>query len=233
VTPLPAKAALPVPILFSWTGCYIGVEGGGNWGSSEHIAKSGPFIQSITGKFDLSGGIAGGTVGCNVQLSNFVIGVEDDFSWTGQTGSVFEMVPFNSTTTAATREKWLETLRGRFGYTPVERFMIYGTAGVAWARVDADVSNPAFGTFTDSLTRTGWAAGLGGEWAAWSGPFGDLTFKLEWLHVGFTPHNYFDAQITTPTGEIIVTREVKISDDMFRVGMNLKFNWTGAVVSRY
>jgi hypothetical protein len=79
----------------------------------------------------------------------------------------------------------------------------------------------------------GWVAGLGGEWAAWSGPIGDLTFKVEWLHVGFTPHNYFDPQVLAPNAQIIVSREVKVSDDMFRVGMNLKFNWTGAPSSGY
>src|SRR5262249_11277440 len=86
---MPAKAPLPVPVIFSWTGCYIGVEGGGQRGKSEQIAQSGVNSgQTITGSFDLSGGIAGGTVGCNVQMSNFVIGVENDFSWTNKNGSV-------------------------------------------------------------------------------------------------------------------------------------------------
>jgi outer membrane immunogenic protein len=116
-TPMPGKVAMPAPILFSWTGCYIGVEGGGNWGSSEQIAKSGPFAPStITGKVNLSGGIAGGTVGCNVQVSDFIISLEDDFSWTDKKGSVFNLPPFDTTTTSAPKERWLETLRGRFGY---------------------------------------------------------------------------------------------------------------------
>ena len=37
---VPVKAALPAPVIFSWTGCYIGVEGGGNWGGSSQIARS-------------------------------------------------------------------------------------------------------------------------------------------------------------------------------------------------
>jgi outer membrane immunogenic protein len=228
-TPMPTKAPMPVPILFSWTGCYIGVEGGGNWGKSEHIAKSGPFLQTITGQYDLSGGIAGGTVGCNVQLSNFVIGIENDFSWTNKQGSAINLLPFDTTSTSSTREKWLDTLRGRFGYVPWERFMIYGTAGVAFANIQAAVSNPAFGSVTDSQVRPGWVAGIGGEWAAWSGPFGDLTFKLEYLHVGFVSHNYFDPAVLVATGATVVSRQVDVRDDMVRVGMNLKFNWAGAV----
>src|ERR1700722_984622 len=81
---LPVASPIPgpfvVPPIFSWTGCYVGVEGGGNWGRSEQVARAGTFAGStITGGFDLSGGIAGGTVGCNYQLgSSFVIGIEND-----------------------------------------------------------------------------------------------------------------------------------------------------------
>jgi outer membrane immunogenic protein len=233
VTPLPTKVAMPVPILFSWTGCYIGAEGGGNWGHSEHIAKSGDFgLQTITGKFDLSGGIAGGTVGCNIQTSNFVLGIENDISWTNKSGSVRNLLPFDTTSTSSTREKWIDTFRGRFGYTPIERFMVYVTAGVAWARADVSVFNPAFGTVTDSQMRAGWVAGLGGEWAAWSGPFGDVTLKLEWLHADFDAHNFFDTPVAVPTGTV-VTRSVKLTDDMFRAGVNVKFNWGGPVVANY
>ena len=76
---MPVKAPLPVPVIFSWTGCYIGVEGGGNWGRSAQIARIAGGVNdglTITGKFDLNGGIAGGTVGCNLH----VLGGENDFS---------------------------------------------------------------------------------------------------------------------------------------------------------
>src|ERR1700682_5057391 len=132
VLALSTTASAPALVIFSWSGCYVGVEGGGNWGRSEQIARSGAFVNSpITGKFDLSGGIAGGTVGCNFQTSNFVFGIENDFSWTNKRVSVFDLPPFNVTTTSSTREKWIDTLRPRFGYA-WDRYMIYGTVGVAW-----------------------------------------------------------------------------------------------------
>ena len=78
-SPMPAPMAAPV--IFSWTGCYIGVEGGGNWGRSEQISRSGATAGlHITGGFDLSGGLVGGTVGCNYQTGSFVIGIENDYS---------------------------------------------------------------------------------------------------------------------------------------------------------
>jgi outer membrane immunogenic protein len=233
----PVKAALPAPVIFSWTGCYIGVEGGGNWGSSSQIARSGPFAnQPITGNFDLSGGIAGGTVGCNVQVSNFVLGAENDFSWTNKSGSVPDQPPFLAGTTSSTREKWIDTFRGRFGYA-IDRFMVYGTAGVAFAGTQVVVSNPAaFGSVTSSKDRTGWVLGVGGEYAIWADAFADVTLKLEYLHAGFESKQYFNPPVAR-NGVTIDTRDTKLSDDMVRAGVNVKFNWgtppSGSVVARY
>jgi outer membrane immunogenic protein len=220
----PARVGLSAPIIFSWTGCYVGAEGGGAWGSSEHVVQSGTIAgTTITGKFDLSGAIAGGTVGCNLQLSNFVIGIENDYSWTNKQGSAFNIPPFDPTTTSTTREKWIDTLRGRFGYVPWDRVMVYGTGGIAWAGTSVDVSNPAFGLFSDSKVRTGWVVGVGGEWAAWSAPGFDLTFKLEWLHADFDRSQYFSTPIVVG-GATVVTRDVRLTDELVRLGMNVKFN---------
>jgi hypothetical protein len=91
-----------------------------------------------------------------------VIGIENDYSWTNKQGSAFNIPPFDPTTTSTTREKWIDTLRGRFGYIPWDRVMVYGTGGIAWAGTSVDVSNPAFGLFSESKVRTGWVVGVGG-----------------------------------------------------------------------
>jgi outer membrane immunogenic protein len=229
--PIPAPVAMPVPVLFTWSGCYIGVEGGGIWGHSE-VVRTGGLSASMTGQYSLTGGIAGGTLGCNVQLSNFVVGIENDYSWTDKKGSALDLAPFDPTVTHTTRESWIDTLRGRFGWTPVERFMVYATAGIAAVGTHLDVSSPTLGIVTESKSRLGWTVGGGGEWAAWSGPFGDLTFKLEYLHIGFRPDTYF----STPAivgGVQIFARDVHLSDDMVRAGVNLKFNWGNPVSAQY
>ena len=227
----PMKAALPAPILFSWTGCYVGVEGGGAWGQGEQAAKSGPNSgQTLTGGMSIKGAIAGGTIGCNIQMSNFVVSGEADFSWTNKRGSINDLPPFNTATISETREKWLDTFRGRFGYA-IDRFMVYGTAGVAYAGSEVRVSNPAFGTLAESRPRTGWVAGLGGEFAVWTGGAFDVTLKVEYLHVGFEEKRYFVPEVAV--GAFTVeTRSVKLTDDIVRGGLNVKFNW-GPVVARY
>src|SRR3972149_2021826 len=84
---LPAKAPIykaPVAVAYNWTGCYLGVAGGGNWGRSRHENSAGP----ITDSFNLSGGIIGGTLGCNYQFDRtWLVGLETDFSWTNKRGS--------------------------------------------------------------------------------------------------------------------------------------------------
>jgi outer membrane immunogenic protein len=228
----PMKAALPAPILFSWTGCYVGAEGGGAWGQGEQMASAGPFNgQTITGGMTIKGGIAGGTVGCNVLLSNFVVSGEADFSWTNKRGSVHDLPPFNTVSVSETREKWLDTFRGRFGYA-IDRFMVYGTAGVAVAGTTVSVTNPAFGTVSESRDRTGWVAGVGGEFAVWTAGAFDVTLKVEYLHVGFETKQYINPSVLTTAGTTVVTRDTKLTDDIVRAGLNVKFNW-GPVVARY
>jgi outer membrane immunogenic protein len=112
--------------------------------------------------------------------------------------------------------------------------LLYGTGGAAFAGTDVVVSNPAFGSISDSQSRIGWIVGGGGEWAAWTGPWGALTFKLEYLHADFGGELYVNPPITVATGTI-ATRDVRLTDDMVRVGMNLKFNWgwESPVVAKY
>jgi len=228
------KAPVFAPAVFSWTGCYIGVEGGGNWGQSQQTARTGPAVgASMTGNFNLSGGIVGGTIGCNYQVSNVVLGIENDYSWTNKQGAVQQIAPFDPGVVNSTREKWIDTLRGRAGFA-IDRFMVYGTAGAAFAGTDVTVSNPAFGAVTSAQTRAGWVAGIGGEWAALVDSWGAVTFKLEYLHADFGTKQYFNPALLLAGGNAtVVTRDVKLTDDMVRAGVNVKLNWGGPVVAKY
>ena len=66
--------------VYSWTGCYLGLEGGGNWGNSQAYYENQTFPQVVglpdTNGIKLSGGLFGGTVGCSLHLTNWVVGIE-------------------------------------------------------------------------------------------------------------------------------------------------------------
>ena len=151
---MPYKA-LPSMQTYTWSGFYLGVNGGGGWGDS-----------SSSGRF---GGLVGGTVGFNYQVSQAVFGFEGDIDWSdlSRNGSCAPV-------SCESRNDWLSTVRGRVGYA-VDRFMPYVTGGVAFG----DVKTSVAGFGESNATKTGWTVG-GGLEAAIIGPW---TAKVEYLYV--------------------------------------------------
>jgi len=158
----PYYKAPPAPLpVYSWTGFYLGVNGGGGFGRS---------AWDSAGGFDISGGLVGGTVGYNYQIGRAVIGVEGDIDWADINGT-------NTSVCAAgckTSDSWLSTVRGRVGYS-VDRFLPYITGGAAFGDIRA--SSP--GLAGNSATNAGWTIGAGIEGVI-AGPW---TAKLEYLYV--------------------------------------------------
>jgi outer membrane immunogenic protein len=212
--------------LYSWTGCYLGVEGGGLWGHSQHTAVSSPDSAAvgrpITNEFNVNGEIFGGTVGCNYQLSAVVFGIENDFSWTGAKGSANDIAPFKTAAVSTTSEHWLDTARGRVGFA-WDRFLVYGTGGAAFADAGVTVCGQ-FECVSDSHIQIGWVVGAGFEWAAWTGPTGTWTVKVEYLHADLGSGRYINPPVVA-VGGTIDTRDVTIVNDIVRGGANWKFNW--------
>jgi outer membrane immunogenic protein len=121
----------------------------------------------------------------------------------------------------ATHEHWLGTGRLRLGVVPVDRRLFYVTGGFAAASVEAifNGNSARDGSLAETQTRWGWTAGGGFEAAL----FQNLSFKLEYLHVGLQDKSYFPA-ITQLPDFMLVRRNVTLNDNIVRVGLNYKFN---------
>src|SRR4051812_40780789 len=65
VRPAPVIVA-PKAAVFSWTGCYIGANGGYGWGDKEFTEV----IQQLDPTVHVTGWLAGGQVGCDKQFAN-------------------------------------------------------------------------------------------------------------------------------------------------------------------
>ena len=80
---LPPIYKAPPPAYFSWTGWYIGVNGGWGWGTTSHTVTAGVtgLPALTTGNFNTSGGLAGGTVGYTYEFNWFLVGAEADLDW--------------------------------------------------------------------------------------------------------------------------------------------------------
>jgi outer membrane immunogenic protein len=177
----------------NWTGLYVGVNAGGGWGDATWTG--------VSGNFDTSGGLVGGTLGYNWQFGQTVLGLEGDINWSDIRGS--GVCAFG----CQTQNNWFGTVRGRIGYA-WDRFLPYVTGGLAFGDIEA---NSAFTFASSSTTNAGWALGAGVEFAMspnWSA-------KVEYLHLDLSD---FTCTVCAPTATT-----VDFNANIVRGGLNYKF----------
>jgi outer membrane immunogenic protein len=199
----------PSPLVYDWTGFYLGLNGGGAWGKSNQTQVFPPSLSA--GTFDTSGGLVGGTIGFNLQVDHFVFGTEGDLDWASVSGSA------NCPTaglTCSTRSNYLVTERGRFGYA-LDWWLPYVTGGAAMAQVKQSFS-PAIG-INDGVgtNRVGWTVGGGLEYAIGNSGW---AAKVEYLHVDLGTF-YCNIACAGVAGQTIGTR---FNEEIFRAGINFR-----------
>jgi outer membrane immunogenic protein len=235
---LPPKAPTPsVAAAYNWYGFYIGVQGGYGWGGEAinlmpdanyaPAAAAGVFPPSLAD--NPRGALGGIQFGSNFQFGHLVLGTASDFSFSdikvSQT-SFNTIVPPGVTIRGEQKLEWLSTTRVRVGYT-VDNLLFYGTGGLADGRASASSSItltgcPGFGNCpagSDAKTLWGWTAGGGIEYAV-----GHWSANLEYIHYDLGHLNYNMTDPSTP-GAFIAT-STKFSGDVFRGGINYRFDWT-------
>jgi len=212
---MPVKAApmAPAPVVYNWTGCYVGAEGGYIWGRQNvNDAGSGAAVTTI----DPKGGIIGGTLGCNWQTGTWVFGVEDDLSWAGLSGSVSDQPPYNTVYSHGVKNTWLDTLRARAGIA-MDRWFFYMTGGAAFTNVQDYANNGAGLIVSNTTTKVGWTVGGGFEVKL---PDPRWSVKAEYLYIDLGSQT--DNFALLPGSFINVTTHLK--ENIARVGINYKLN---------
>ena len=134
---------------YNWSGFYVGVMGGGGWGTDSG-----------------SGAFAGGTVGYNWQIPNsqFVFGVELDAAGSNIKDSVTEDFGGGLMVTTESKISSFGSVTGRAGFA-MDAALIYAKGGYAWANNKATISAPVIGlTSSDSQTHSGYTLGGGVEY---------------------------------------------------------------------
>jgi outer membrane immunogenic protein len=268
--PLKARPA-PVPV-YSWTGFYAGINGGYAWSGDRTttFTPGDPLIQLLTcggilgstcalpTSSKLNGGFGGLQAGYNWQVNPyFLAGLEADFQGSAIRGSatnppfVFDGV--SAQISSEHKVTWFGTVRGRLGFLPTDRLLIYGTGGFAFGRVEANsvltlaapngvggagfafdcgagVAFPTCFTGNSARTATGWTAGAGFEFALSQ----NISLKGEYLYVNLGTNSHTLAAVSTgpfglPPASFIVSSKVDYS--LARVGLNYRFD--PPVVAKY
>ena len=183
--------------IYTWTGFYIGINGGGGWGRSQWDGLD---------TFDVSGGLIGGTVGYNWQFGQALIGAEGDIDWSDIKGTTTVLCPGG----CETRNKWLATVRGRLGYA-FDRFLPYFTGGLALGDINATLPLPVLPG--GSVSSAGWTVGAGLE----VGLVSNVSLKAEYLYVDLGTFNCGLNCGLPPGGNVSFTTNI------FRGGANLRF----------
>jgi outer membrane immunogenic protein len=165
----PAPQVYAAPPVFSWTGFYVGVNGG--WGGS----SSGGAFGSPTG------GLVGGTVGYNYQIGQFVAGLEGDWDWADLNKSGILGGTSLSGYSYSNKIDSMVTARARVGIA-MDRALLYVTGG--YAGVEDRVSVPTALSSTD--WRSGGAFGAGIEYAFTN----NISAKAEYINAPFASKSY-------------------------------------------
>lgn len=187
---------------FSWTGFYLGINGGYGFGKSDWSSTA------TSGGIDPQGALVGATFGYNWQTGSWVLGAEGDIDATWISASTTSGLGLCAGGTGCdTHNTWLGTARARVGYA-WHRFLPYVTGGGAFGNVKMSPNTGG----AESDTRFGWAAGAGLEYAdkdAWS-------VKLEYLYTDL-------GTATCSASTCGVDTDVSYKANIVRAGLNYRF----------
>ncbi|MEZ5787200.1 MAG: outer membrane beta-barrel protein [Xanthobacteraceae bacterium] len=249
---LAVKAPVVYAPVFTWTGCYLGINGGWIGGKDDYTSHAvydpaGFTLAQVaasqnTYSSDDSAGTAGGQFGCQTQIGSWVIGGEWDWNWSGlkedntyyyaDPAGIFGAIgPWYQYTHKEL--DWFSTARVRLGLA-WDRVLVYATGGVAYGAFDAytnvDFPTPGvsdnWGAYREK--RFGWTVGGGLEWAFAN----NWTAKAEFLYLDFGSFDYLSPD---PIALNFPWRtEIDAKEYVARVGINYLFHTGGApVVARY
>jgi outer membrane immunogenic protein len=224
---------------YNWTGFYAGLNVGVGINDSEYALRpSGlysqpPYVQSNALRtdshgFDDGAFTGGGQAGFNYQVGRFVFGLETDFNYNG----VEESISVNRALSSPLVGRFIHTVtqdfdyfgtfRARVGVTPTDRWLIYGTGGLAYGHVSSK-SNVLFTLAGDnyigssSEMRAGWTAGAGTEYAVAK----NWVVRMEYLYLDLGTQSYSYTNQLFPGFDY--TTDITTREHVLRAGISFKF----------
>jgi outer membrane immunogenic protein len=187
----PPPVYVPPAPIFTWTGVYVGGQVGYGWGNDHaqvtafvpgtpatpgtgippcalceipEVPGTPPIFLSDPFSANPQGVIGGAHVGYNLQVNQWVIGLEGSVDGTSISKTVALGFPVDiASLSYSTRASVQGSVRARFGIA-FDRILLYATGGAAFAGLQSTYSLAALNE-SNSTTRAGWTVGGGLEYA--------------------------------------------------------------------
>jgi len=241
---MPVKAPPPPPVVWNWSGVYLGAHAGGAWSrtdwSSDFNCAVGVLCDSISQ--DGSGWLVGAQYGARWQWGAWVFGIEgtysasrirsDDPSTCTPGVNTCIGIPGGFDVHHETTIQTLITGTASLGYA-WDRTLWYvkgGWAGGEIRRKSVDILGPAVAaTFFGGDTRnaTGWTVGTGLEYMALKTAMGYVSFGIEYDYYRLTASGFTNNAITGGGALSFVTNASDITADVHQVVLraNVAVDW--------
>lgn len=219
--PMPYKAAPAAPA-FSWTGCYVGGNGGGGRGVNEQQP-----IAGLTFNADHnSGWLAGVQGGCDYQVGSLVVGVEGRFDWADVKDTTATLIPGGAVGFLLTTQlDRVATATGRVGYA-FDRVLFYAKGGAAFARFNHQFTQTDFAAvtidFKGSRDVAGYVVGGGFEYALL--PNLSLTAEYNYFDFGMNGYTLNCSGNAACAGTPMFPASVRQNMQTVMLGVNWRFN---------
>jgi outer membrane immunogenic protein len=231
-----------VPVAPTWTGLYVGINGGWGWTNSNNSNGTLSLNDTVgstlfspitiaTASRNAESPLIGGQIGYNVQTGRWVFGVEGDVDGTDIRGSQAIVFPGSSLLGAGgngfltQKQEWLASIRARVGYT-ANNGMVYFTAGGAWTNAQIAGGAAIFGAtpdvaspFSVSTTRSGYVIGGGYEYMI--NP--NWLVRAEYLYYGFNgPVTGSNSFLVLPA--VVTANAGNFNTSIARIGISYKLD---------
>jgi outer membrane immunogenic protein len=223
-----APPPAPAPIIFSWTGFYIGANGG--WGSSHNcwdfVNGTGTFIAT-EGCRDRSGGLIGGQIGYRWQANQFVFGLEAQGDWADLSGTQVSLIAPAFSTRVRTDAIGLFTAQIGWAWNAA---LLYVKGGAAVTDNRFDILTTAGGTSVASASSTRWGGALGVGFEYGFSPNWSVGVEYDHLWMGNANNSFSVVNPIVAGGFNRISQDI----DMVTLRLNYRFGWGAApIAARY
>ncbi len=177
----------PYTPAFTWTGFYAGVNAGiaitdSNWSNTVVPSDTAQNLPAVFSRHNVQGGFGGIQAGYNYQtVDKVVVGINSSMQFANMSGYDTCFGGYGDYHASCTNKiDWIADFTARFGYTPVEKLLIYVDGGIAYTSGSVQPANQAYGT-SGPDGAAGYRSSDFGYWGYVFGAGFDYAIANNWL----------------------------------------------------